>query len=125
MWRSVPQIPVFWMRISTSLRPHFGRWADSSAIPGAPFFFTRAGICLFMRNLEWFYANFFVFDPMAGVVGLQRDAAGLEIFELMIFHHVLSIDPDQAVPALHDQLHQVPLFGLNLRITRPLVPVQG
>src|SRR5437588_13122532 len=104
------------MRISTSLRPHRGRWADSSAMPGAPFFFTRAGICLFMRNLQRFYANLFVLDPMAGVVSLKSNAAGFHIFELMILHHVLAIDPDQAVLALDHQLHQVPFLGLNLRI---------
>src|SRR5215216_6201175 len=44
MWRSVPQMPVLWTRISTSLIPISGAGTSSSRSPGAASTLTRASI---------------------------------------------------------------------------------
>src|SRR5487761_1919527 len=44
MWRSVPQIPVLWMRIRTSLIPTAGSGQSRSSRPGPPAVLTRASM---------------------------------------------------------------------------------
>src|SRR3954454_24091770 len=46
MWRSVPQIPVLWTRISTSLMPTGGIGTSRRSRPGPAPVFTRASIGL-------------------------------------------------------------------------------
>src|SRR5512143_4070082 len=45
MWTSVPQMPVRWMRISTSLIPIFGSGTSSSQSPGPGRLLTMAFMC--------------------------------------------------------------------------------
>src|SRR5882724_4828122 len=75
-------------------------------------------------RLERLNANLLVLDPSAGVVRLQQNASGVEIFQLMIFDYVLAVDAHQAILALHHQLHQIPLLRFYFRINRSLISIE-
>src|SRR5688500_2288489 len=97
MCTSVPQMPVFMMRMRTSSRPHGGTFTSASVIPGAARGFTSAGIILVIgKSNEALNADLLVFDPSIVLVGLQPQRRLILEIQLVILDDVLAVDPHDA-----------------------------
>ena len=67
------------------------------------------------RQSERPYLDLLVLDPLARVVRLQLDAAGLEILQALVLEHVSPLMRTRQRRSLHDQLQQEPLLGFDPR----------